>query len=221
MNKVRAALLVAGIGWIVFYVASFTALGSSYPTIESSGQDVVDWFASNRTNAQFYAWTAAFAALALTAFGGIVTGLLPRPHRYIFFGGILAWVVTGMVQAWFWAGLALHPQGLDPATARTLFDIAQYWGPIINGATMAMAIPFIPLAFGASQLIPRWLGWLSIIFFVEQGIETITVFGESGFIAPGGAMNLYLGGVIGTVWVVGVIVWSYQQLGSPETSAAS
>ena len=216
MKKTQVALLVSGIGWIVFYSGSFTALGTSYPTVESSGQDVVDWFTDNGASAQIYAWTSAFAALALTVFGGMVTGLLPRPHRYVFFGGILTWVITGMVQAWFWAGLALHPQDLDPATARTLFGIPQYWGPIINGATMTMSVALIPLAFGSSPLIPRWLGWLSVLFFAEQGIETITVFGESGFLAPGGAMNLYLGGVIGMAWVIGVMAWAYGRLSAPD-----
>lgn len=149
-----------------------------------------------------------------------MAGLLPSPHRYVFFGGILGWVITGMVQAWFWAGLALHPEGLDPATARVLFDIAQYWGPIINGATMTMAVAFIPLAFGASSFLPKWLGWLSVVFFVEQGIETITVFGQSGFLAPGGAMNLYLGGVIGMAWVIGVLVWGQHQLRSTGPGGA-
>ncbi|MCP4436491.1 MAG: hypothetical protein GY812_13480 [Actinomycetia bacterium] len=178
----------------------------------------MNWFTDSGRNAQVYAWTAAFAALTLTAFGGIVTRLLPAANRYIFFGGIIAWLVTGMVQAWIWAGMALHPEGLDPATARTLFDIAQYWGLIINGATMAMAVALIPLAFSGSRPVPLWLGWLSIVFFVEQGVETITVFGESGFIAPGGAMNLYLGGVLGMAWVIGVIVWSYQRLASPDSA---
>lgn len=214
MKRAPMVLLLSGVGWMVLYIASFVALGSSVPTIESSGQDVVAWFTSNATNARAYAWTATFAALALTVFGAMVATLLPKPNRYILFGGILAWVVTGMVQAWFWAGLALHPDGLDPATARTLFDIAQYWGPIINGATMTMAVAFIPLAVGRSPLVPRWLGWLSGLYLVEQGIETITVFGESGFIAPGGAMNLYLGGVIGFAWVIGVLVWGYERAGT-------
>ncbi len=221
MKQARIALLGAGIGWIILYSGSFTALGSSYPTVNSSGQEVVDWFTNHGTNAQIYAWTAAFAALTLTVFGGMVAGLLPKPHRYVFFGGILAWVVTGMVQAWFWAGLALHPQGLDPATARTLFDIPQYWGPIINGATMTMAAPFIPLAFGRSPIIPKWFGWLSVVFFVEQGVETITVFGQSGFLAPGGAMNLYLGGVIGMAWVIGGMVWSFNRLGTANAFAGA
>ncbi len=215
MKKAPTVLLVSGVGWIVFYVASFTALGSSVPTIESSGQEIVAWFTDNATNAHAYAWTATFAALALTVFGGMVTGLLPKPNRYIFLGGILGWVITGQVQAWFWAGLALHPQGLDPATARTLFDLPQYWGPIVNGSTMTMAAAFAPLAFGDSRIIPRWLGWLSVLFFVEQAIETVTVFGESGFIAPGGTMNIYLGGVIGMAWVIGVLCWGFQRAGSP------
>jgi hypothetical protein len=220
MKKAPAVLLASGVGWIIFYVASFTALGSSVPDVESSGQEIVRWFTDNATNAQVYAWTAAFAAFTLAVFGGMVTTLLPRPNRYIFLGGVLGWVITGQVQAWFWAGMALHPTGLEPATARTLFDIPQYWGPIVNGSTMTMAVAFIPLAFGRSRVIPSWLGWLSVLFFAEQAIETITVFGESGFIAPGGAMNLYLGGVIGMAWVIGVICWGYARARSPEAAPA-
>jgi hypothetical protein len=219
MTKAQAVLLGSGVGWIVFYVASFTALGGSVPTIESSGQEIVDWFTDHATNARVYAWTAAFAALALTVFGGMVATLLPKPHRYIFFGGVLGWVITGQVQAWFWAGLALHPGGLEPDTARTLFDIPQYWGPIVNGSTMTMAAAFAPLAVGQARLIPRWLGWLSVLFFVEQAIETVTVFGESGFIAHGGTMNIYLGGLIGMAWVIGVLTWGVKQTGAPTGPA--
>jgi hypothetical protein len=200
------------------YVASFAALGASVPTVGSSGEEVVAWFADNGSSAQVYAWTATFAALALTVFGALVAVLLPRPNRFIFFGGVLGWVVTGQVQAWFWAGLALHPEGLEPATARTLFDIPQYWGPIVNGSTMTMAAAVAPLAFVGSRIAPRWLGWLSVAFFAEQAVETVTVFGRSGFFAPGGAMNLYLGGAIGMAWVIGVLYWAFRRTSSPEKS---
>ncbi len=203
-------ILWGGIGWIVFYVASFAALGQDPPTVESTGAEIVAWFTNNGTAAQIYAWTAAFAALGLTVFGAMLTGLLPSPHRYILFGGVLMWVVTGMVQAWFWAGLAFRPENLDPAVAELLFVIPQYWGPVINGSTMTMALPFILLGFGANATIPRWFAWLSVALFVEQAIETITVFGRSGFLAPGGAMNLYLGGSIGLAWVVGALVWGHR-----------
>ncbi len=77
------------------------------------------------------------------------------------------------------------------------------------------AAAFAPLAFGESRLIPRWLGWLSVLFFVDQAAETVTVFGESGFIAPGGPMNLYLGGLIGMAWVIGVLYWASHRARTP------
>ncbi len=220
MRVSRIVLLVATIGWIVLYSGGFVALGSSVPTVESTGDEILTWFTDNQANARAYAWTSTFAFLALVVFGGQIAALLPKPNRYIFLGGVLGWAITAQVQAWIWAGLALRPEGLDPATAGTIFDISAYWGPLINGATMAMAAAVAAVGFGPRPTIPRWLTWLSALFFVEQGIETVTVFGESGFFAPGGAMNLYLGGVIGMAWVIGVLVWGYQRLGaaSPSTT---
>lgn len=49
-----------------------------------------------------------------------------------------------------------------------------------------MAAAVASLGFAKPTIIPRWLMWLSIVFFVEQAVETVTFFGLSGFIAPGG-----------------------------------
>ena len=121
-------ILAAG----VVYIASFAALGSSFPTIDSSGQEIVDWFSQNGTNARIYAWTAAFLSLGLAIFGGQVAAVLPKPNRYILFAGALGFALTAQVQAWFWAGLALHPEDLSPGVARTIFDIAAFWGPFLH-----------------------------------------------------------------------------------------
>ncbi|MCP4319018.1 MAG: hypothetical protein GY789_24260 [Hyphomicrobiales bacterium] len=194
------------------YVAGFVALGGSVPTIDSTGQEIVDWFSNNGTRAQIYAWTAAFISLGLGIFGGQVSALLPEPNRYIFFAGVLGFAITAQVQAWIWAGLALHPEGLDPVAARVIFDISAYWGPLVNGSTATMAAAVAALGFGASPSIPRWLTWLSCVFFLEQAIETVTIFGQTGFFAPGGTMNVYLGGTIGFVWVGGVVRWALQRI---------
>lgn len=193
------------------YVAGFVALGSSVPAIDSSGEEIVAWFSANGTRARIYAWTAAFVSLGLAVFGGQVAALLPRPHRYIFLAGVLGFAITAQVQAWFWAGLAHHPQGLEPSAARAMFAITAYWGPLVNGSTTAMAAAVAALRFGASPVIPRWLAWLSVVFFLEQAIETVTVFGRTGFIAPGGTMNVYLGGALGFLWVAGVVRWALQR----------
>jgi hypothetical protein len=52
----------------------------------------------------------------------------------------------------------------------------------------------------------RRLTVLGVIAFVEQAIETITVFGTHGFIAPGGDMNLLLGAALTAVWFGGLVV---------------
>jgi hypothetical protein len=194
------------------YVAGFVALGSSFPTIDSSGREIVEWFSENGARARIYAWTAAFVSLGLAIFGGQVAALVPKPHRYIFLAGVLGFAITAQVQAWFWAGLALHPQDLSPAAARTIFGIPAYWGPLVNGSTATMAAAIGALGFGVSPIIPRWLTWLSAILFLEQVIETITVFGQTGFIAPGGTMNVYLGGAIGFLWVAGVVHWALPRI---------
>ena len=210
--KSSQILLITILATGALYVASFVALGGSVPTVNSSGQEIVEWFSHNGARARTYAWTAAFISLGLAIFGGQVSALLPKPHRYIFMAGVLGFAITAQVQAWFWAGLAFHPQGLDPAAARTIFDIAAFFGPLVNGSTTTMAAAIAVLGFGVAPIIPPWLAWLSVIFFLEQAVETITVFGRTGFMAPGGAMNVYLGGIIGFLWIAGVVRWALQQI---------
>lgn len=210
--KPSRILLMTILATGALYVAGFVALGGSYPTIHSSGQEIVEWFSENGTRARTYAWTAAFVSLGLAIFGGQVAALLPKPHRYIFLVGVLGFAVTAQVQAWFWAGLAFHPQGLDPAAARTLFAVPAYWGPLVNGSTATMAVAVAALGLGVSPLVPSWLTWLSAVLFLEQVVETITVFGQTGFIAPGGTMNVYVGGVIGFLWVAGVVHWALRRI---------
>ncbi len=65
-NILLINILITG----AFYVAGFIALGSSYPTIDSSGEQIVYWLLSNGLNARFYAWTAAFFSLGLAIFDG-------------------------------------------------------------------------------------------------------------------------------------------------------
>ncbi|MEM7434782.1 MAG: hypothetical protein AAF436_06485 [Myxococcota bacterium] len=210
--KPSRVLLITILATAAFYIGSFVVLGDSYPTIESSGEEVVAWFAANARAARAYAWCGAFISLGLVIVGGQVGALLPRTHAYIFLGGMLIWAVTAQVQAWFWAALAYRPEDLTPAVAGVVFDLPNYWGPLVNGASAAMAAPLVVLGLGDSTRVPRWLGWLSLVFMVEQSIETITVFGETGFLAPGGTMNLYVGGIIGFAWFGGVIRWAMKEL---------
>jgi hypothetical protein len=125
-------------------------------------------------------------------------------HRVI--GGI-AILISSAVQSWFWAGLALHADQLEPATARALLDVAVFFGPILTGATTTMMAPVTLLALRSKAGLPMWLGLLGAAAFVEQSIETITIFGSTGFTQPGGAMNLQLGAGLTLAWMMAFGLW--------------
>jgi hypothetical protein len=198
-----AAAVAAGL----LYLVGAIALGSP-PEAGGSGDDVVAWLREHHDGVRVSAWTTALGTLAFATFAGIVRSLLPSPHRDVFLLGAAAFIAETAVQAWLWAGLALHPDTLEPATARTILDVASFWGPILTGATTTMIGAVTVLGLGARPRIPRWLFWLGVVAFVEQAVETITVFGTDGFIEPGGDMNILLGAGLTAVWLGGLVVWA-------------
>jgi hypothetical protein len=202
---------VAAVAAGALYLVGAIGLGSAPEATDTPAQ-VVAWFRDHEDAARLYAWTAAFGTLSFAVVAGLVRGLLPRPHAYVFMLGAAAFIVETAVQAWCWAGLALHPGSLDPATARTVLDVASFWGPILTGATTTMIGAVTVLGLGPRPLIPRWLFLLGVVAFAEQAIETITVFGTSGFIEPGGDMNILLGAGLTLAWLAGLIVWAAGRL---------
>jgi hypothetical protein len=201
------ALVAAAVTAGVMYLIGAIALGSPPEATDSPAQ-VAAWFRDHHDAARLYAWTVTVGVAAFAAVAGIVRGLLPAPFGYVFLLGAAAFMVESSVQAWFWGGLALHPQTLGPATARTALDIASFWGPVLTAATTTMIGAVTVLGLRRPPLIPPWLTWLGVIAFVEQAVETITVFGTDGFIAPGGDMNLLLGAGLTVLWLIGLVVWA-------------
>jgi hypothetical protein len=203
---VAAALIAGGL-----YLLGAVSLGSA-PSVGDSPAQVLAWLRDHRDGARLYAWTATFGTLALAIVLGIVRGLLPRPFGDVFLLGAAAFIVETAVQAWLWGALALHPGSIDAGTARTVLDIASFWGPVLTGATMTMIGAVTVLALRTPSSIPRWLAALGLLAFAEQAIETVTVFGTHGFIAPGGAMNLTLGATLTVIWLAGLVVWAARRL---------
>jgi hypothetical protein len=216
----RRTLIVAVVAAGVLYLVGAVALGSP-PGASDSEATVGGWFADHHDAARTYAWTATFGTLAFAVFAAIVRGLLPAPHSSVFLLGAAAFIVENSIQAWVWGGLALNPGSLDPTTARALYDVALFWGPVLTGSTMAMIGAVTVLGLGARPSIPRWLTVLGAIAFIEQAVETITVFGTGGFIAPGGDMNLILGAALTLLWLAGLTVWAAGSLNrAPQPQTA-
>jgi hypothetical protein len=125
----------------------------------------------------------------------------------MFLVGAVAYMAAIAVWSWTWAGLALHADQLDPATTRTVLDVAVFFGPVLTGSTTTMMAPVTWLALRSQAGIPRWLGALGLVAFVEQAIETITIFGSTGFTQAGGAMNMQLGAGLTLAWILAFGFW--------------
>lgn len=214
----RRTLIIAAIAAGALYLAGAIALGSP-PEATDSPVRVVAWLTDHHDAARLYAWTASLGSLAFAVLAGVISGTLPRPYRNVFLLGAAAFIVETAVQAWFWGGLALHPSTLEASTARSLLDVASFWGPVLTGATTTMIGAVTVLGLRPHVLIPRWLLLLGLVAFTEQAVETITVFGTHGFLAPGGGMNLLLGAGLTAGWFVGLVVWAAKRLG-PAAPAA-
>jgi hypothetical protein len=120
--------------------------------------------------------------------------------------GAMGLVIAMVVWSWFLAGLALHPATLDPHVARTVADVSAYFGPVLAVSIILLIAPIGLAAWRGEHGLPRWFAWLTVVFAVEQSIETITVMGRSGFTAPGGPMNNALGASLFLIWVIAAVV---------------
>jgi hypothetical protein len=200
------ALVGAGIGVGALSALALTAQGTA-PGAADTGAQVVAWFQAHRDGTRWAVWALTLNAPALALMFALQCRLLRAPYREMFLIGGIAVIVATAVQSWTFAGLALHADRLEPATARTVLDVAIFFGPVLTGATVTMMAPVTLLALRGEAGLPRWLGLFGAVALIEQSIETITIFGSSGFTEPGGAMNLQLGAALTVGWMVAFAIW--------------
>ena len=184
--------MIAGIAFAVLYSAALLA-APMLPGIDRPGYDIVSHVNQHSGAMRVQALLVAFGSLALVVVLGYARDRLAGPSAYVFTIGSAVVLVEISIAMWFNAGLALHPDQLGSATARTITDIAAMWGPMLTLADIMVAVPIL-LAANENRF-PRWLGILAAVLAVEQLIETITIIGPPGsFVSPFGPMNIYLGG---------------------------
>jgi hypothetical protein len=188
----RRVPMIAGIAFAVLFAAALLTV-PTLPGIDKPGYDIVSFLSEHSGAMRMQALLVTFGCLALVVVLGYARDRLAGPSAYVFTIGSAVVLVEVFVAMWFTAGLALHPDQLGSATARTIADVAAMFGPILTVADIMVAVPIL-LAANEGRF-PRWLVTLAAVFAVEQLIETITIIGPpASFISPGGAMNFYLGG---------------------------
>lgn len=176
------------------------------PKVNDSGEVIVQWMKDHHEAARWAGWFALLATPLFVLFGSMMREVLGGFAGRTFLLGVVAVAILTSGQSWILLGLARRPGSLDPATARTLLDIANYWGPSLIAFTVLTLGPIAHAGLRSGRL-PRWVGLLAAATLVEQLVESITVFGTSGFVAAGGPMNALLGaGLTLIVWLVAGIV---------------
>jgi hypothetical protein len=194
--------MIAGIAFAVLFTAALLTV-PTLPGIDRPGYDIVSYVNGHSAAMRMQALVVAFGLLALVVVLGFARERLTGPSGHVFTIGSAVMLVEVFVAMWFTAGLALHPDVLGSATARTITDILAMWGPILTMADIMVAVPIL-LAANEGRF-PRWLGIGAAVFAVEQLIETITIIGPpASFISPGGAMNFYLGGPLFIIFFLGL-----------------
>jgi hypothetical protein len=196
-----AAVIVAVLGGV-----ALVSLGTP-PGAAETGVQVVVWFGAHRDSVRWFVWAITVATPLIAVVFALLCRLLPAPHREVFLIGAVTFVATTAVYAWTWAGLALHADRLEPATARAVLDVAIFYGPVLTGTTITMMAPVTLLALRGRAGLPRWLGGLGAVAFAEQAVETVTIFGSTGLTQPGGAMNMQLGAALTLGWVLAFALW--------------
>ncbi len=195
----RWPLLVA-ITYVVLLFAG-PAIVPAAPEADASGVEVVRYFSQHANGIRLAMWLAAWSIVPLALLVACLRSRLVGMGRDVMLLGAAGLIVTTVVWSWFNLGLALHPGRLDPNVARTILDVSIYFGPVLTVSIVLLIAP-IGLAAWRRARFPRWLAWLTAVFAVEQAVETITVFGKRGFIAPGGPMNFALGASLFLIWIV-------------------
>src|SRR6476469_9951733 len=188
----RRTPMIAGIAFAVLFTAALLIV-PTLPGIDRPGYDIVSHVHAHSGAMGMQVLLVTFGLLALVVVFGYARDRLTGPSGHVFTIGSAVVLVEVFIAMWFNAGLALHPDVLGSATARTVVDIVAMWGPILTVADIMVAGPIL-LAANEGRF-PRWIGIVAAVFDVEKLIETITIIGPpASFISPGGTMNFYLGG---------------------------
>ena len=177
---------------------------------------------ANRSKLRFGIYTgyALAAGFALLAGAAVVFNL--TPWKWAFIGLISTKVLTNSIA---WLAIVRDravfvTQAINSTSDVILLTGAIYFtgGPyspliatyvvVISAVALLSNVGVTWLAISGKSNLPRWLGVLGAVVMAEQAIEMVTIFGSTGFTAPGGAMNMQLGAGLYSVWLTAFIVFA-------------
>jgi len=192
--------LLSAIAFLALFIVGTAFLGTPRSVADSPAETVA-WLQLHQRDIPVTVVCFSLAVIPFLVLTAWTRRVLPDIYGYAFLAAAAAFVTQAMVAMWFLSGAALHADTIDPGTARSLLDVQAYFGPVLTTTDIVM-VGAVALAALREGSLPRWLGWLSIVFAVEQLAEMATIYGSSGFSAPGGDWNNLLGGGLLAIWIL-------------------
>ncbi len=199
MNHSKVPLLAA-VAFLALYATGTAFLGTPV-RIDASPSDTQAWLQLRQDDIPVMVVSFALALIPFFVLAAWTRRALPDVYGYAFLGATAAFVTQAAVVLWFYAGTAVHADTIDPQTARSLLDVASYFGPVLTTTIVVMS-GAVGLAALREGSFPRWFGWFTVVFAGEQLAELATVYGESGFAAPGGEWNNVVGAGLFGLWAL-------------------
>lgn len=199
-SSIRWPLWTAVSFAVLFLLSSFVV--PPPPKLTATGAEVARYYREHASGVRLATWLGVISGLPYAVFVCWLRSVLRGVGRDVsFLGGVGLGLLT---TAWLWltTGPALHPGSLQPATARTIGDIAAVYGPTLTAVAILFAAPVALDALRPGSSFARWVGVVSAVFVAEQAVETLTIFPKSGFFAPGGGMNFLVGLPLFLVWAI-------------------
>ena len=203
-HGIRWPVWAAVIFALLYLAAAFVV--PAPPAVTASGDQVVRYYHQHEDAVRQSTWLLAAAGIPFFLY----VCWLRRQLRGIasdlaLIGGLIVGIST-MVWSWFGAGLALSSPNLHAEVARTVLDVADFYGPVLTVGVILLVAPVAIAQRGSPSPFPTWVRALSLLLVVEQAVESLTIFPTSGFFSPGDGMDFLVGAPLFLLWVVATAI---------------
>lgn len=207
----------ASTGVVVFALAVATIfIAPVPPTSGAEAQEILQYYADNRTDVLTQIFLQAVSIVFLLWFGGSVRSFLRRAEAgtgrlsAVAFGGAVALAVvllaltalTGTLTSW-------ASSQADPLTAALLFEMRNMTSTLIGapGAVLVAATSFLGLR---EQAVPAWLTWYGFLLAAGLVLAIGGVYDLSGPLAAGPyVLALFFGFAL---WLLAISIVIIQRL---------
>jgi hypothetical protein len=179
--------LLTGLGFVVLLIVSFVIVGEPKDA-DNPPSEVAQWYQDNKDAAQIGAFISVVAAVPLIFFGGYLRKVLEGAGPMLAVLPLIGLTIVGIGAAIDNMLLFAAAEAADTIPAEEVHVIQAIWDndflPFILGVIVFNWS--VGLAVLKSGALPKWMGWLAIVFAV------ISLAGPIGFIGAAG----------GGIWII-------------------